>query len=297
MPLPASSQPMPHVVTGMAELSDRYDAFILDLWGVIHDGLNRYPGVGTCLKALKAQGKIIWFLSNAPRRASSAKAKLDDLGITPEMYDGILTSGEMAYLTLTETREPWVNDWGKNYFFIGPERDRAIMDGSGFTSTAMEEAGFLLNVGFDDDDLELENYLPVLEAARARNLPMYCVNPDRIIVRITGDTFPCAGLLADAYAERGGEVRYVGKPHASVYQHLLEKLSMPKEKILAVGDNFDTDIRGANDAGIDVALCTAGILTQELSLKPGELPLMEEVMHRVEKERAFPDYVIPAFNW
>jgi ribonucleotide monophosphatase NagD (HAD superfamily) len=64
-------------LTGFAELADQYDGFIVDLWGVVHNGIAPYPGALNCLERL--QGRPVLFLSNAPRRAASARQTLRDI--------------------------------------------------------------------------------------------------------------------------------------------------------------------------------------------------------------------------
>lgn len=275
-------------------LAKSFDGFVIDLWGVIHDGQNPYEGAADCVKKLKSENKKIWFLSNAPRRAARAAEGLQRFGVTRDCYDGIMTSGEMAFSLLTNGKDPRFSGWGKNYLFIGPERDKGLMDESNFTATDVAKAGFVLNVGFDDDILELDHYLPMLAAAAKRKLPMICTNPDRIIVRLDGSPFPCAGLLADEYEKLGGEVHHIGKPFADVYNHCLERMS---GNILAVGDNLDTDILGANQLKLPSVLVTGGILRHRMGLDDGKLPSHDALSPLCAEMKAWPDYLLPWFKW
>lgn len=275
-----------------------YDALILDLWGVIHDGDTLYPDVPECLAKLHASGKRILFLSNAPRRAHKAQQTLDKRGIKPEWYEMILTSGEMTYRLLEQKREAYMDGWTRDYYFLGPDRDGDILDGLDYNPVPMEHASFVLNVGFDDDEFNIEAYMPTLEAALQHELPMLCANPDDIVVKITGMIWPCAGLLAERYAEMGGTVHYVGKPYPDVYTHCLEQFNnIPKTRILAVGDNFATDIKGGNQAGIHTTLIAGGVLTHEVGFARGDMP-GEAILCRLAIDNgAAPNYVLPLFRW
>jgi len=240
------------------ETSARYDAFLLDLWGVIHDGTALYPGVAAALKQLKQEGKKVIFLSNAPRRASRVVEVLEQLGIDNSLYSAVVSSGEVGYLWLKGGHAPW----GKRYLYIGPEKDLHVLDGLDFQQVhSVEEADFVLNVGFGTEAQSSEDVAPLLCDAFARTLPMLCLNPDMEVVKITGERFACAGVLAKSYVEMGGEVVSFGKPYGAVYEYCFGLLpGMPKNKILAVGDSLDTDIRGGLSAGLDSMLVTGGIL-------------------------------------
>lgn len=291
-----SLQEAPGRFSSLATIAALYDGFIIDLWGVIHDGQHAYEGAAECVKKLKDSGKTIWFLSNAPRRAHRAEEGLKKFGISRDLYDGVLTSGEMAFNLLTARNDERFCDWSRNYLFIGPERDRDLMNGSNFEETSVDIADFVLNVGFDDDVLELSAYLPTLAAAASRNLPMICTNPDKIIVRLDGSPFPCAGLLAEEYEKMGGKAYHIGKPWQDVYGYCLDKIGRTK-KILAIGDNLDTDILGANNNGIDSALITGGILRHRMGLEDGELPAPDALASLCAEINAWPEYILPWFKW
>jgi len=68
---------------GIGEIAPPYDGFILDLWGVLHDGTAPFPGVLDALARLKSAGKRVAILSNAPRRAALVAERLRAIGIPP----------------------------------------------------------------------------------------------------------------------------------------------------------------------------------------------------------------------
>lgn len=241
-----------------SSLISQYDGFIVDLWGVVHDGTHPYPRVMEVMQALKTANKRAVFLSNAPRRAAKATAKLDDLGIDASHYVRLITSGEIAF----EQLQSGAISYGKHYYYLGPGKDEDILDKlSGFTQLEdATQANFILNTGYEADFQPHEEVLPVLRKLHALHLPLICVNPDLEVVKQDGTHMLCAGSVAAAYEAIGGEVVYIGKPHKAVYEAAIQALA-PAKKLLAIGDNPLTDILGANKMGIDSLLITGGVLT------------------------------------
>ncbi|WP_114393179.1 TIGR01459 family HAD-type hydrolase [Oleisolibacter albus] len=292
------STPLP-LLHGLSEIADRYDGFILDLWGVIHDGVELYPGVVPCLQALKQRGKRICLLSNAPRRVPAARAKLDRLGLDPALYDALHTSGEASFEALRDRPDPWHAALGPRLFHIGPPRDNDVYDGLADRVRVFDpaEADFVVNTGIDDFDETLADYEPVLQACAARGLPMLCANPDLVVV-VGGRMVICAGELARRYAELGGDVRYHGKPHAPVYARCFQLLGgIPAGRILAVGDSLRTDVAGANAAGIDSLLITGGIHREELGSAWGSHPDPVRLGALVAAGGHRPTAAIPSLRW
>lgn len=275
----------------LASIASKYDGFILDLWGVIHDGSALYPGVKACLESLRRQGKKIVFLSNAPRRARKVEERLNELGISPGLYDHVLSSGEVAFNFLAQP-EHLLHE--QKYFYLGPEKDADLLDGLSYIRTAdMSEAEFVLAVDVEYHGQEVAELEPYLTEARRHNLPMVCVNPDFEVVKQDGTHIWCAGAVAHHYEGMGGEVSYFGKPYATVYDTALALLDdIKRDAILAVGDNIDTDILGGNSTGIDTALVTGGILAREMP-NPNPYALRE----LCERKGAVPTFVIPGFTW
>ena len=246
---------------GFAPLSDEYDGFIVDLWGVIHDGVTAYPGAVDCLLRLRDAGRRVVLLSNAPRRARLVQDTLRRMGIADDAYDGILTSGEATRRALIERTHPWFSALGRRVWHLGPMKDRNILEDVPLELVASPaEADFVLNTGPDDDngETDMSPYLPMLADCAARGLKMLCANPDLEVVR-GGQRLICAGLLARYYSAQGGEVRQVGKPYADIYAPVRRMLELSDERILAVGDSLATDITGARTAGIASCWVLGGI--------------------------------------
>jgi HAD superfamily hydrolase (TIGR01459 family) len=251
---------------GFGPLAARYDGFILDLWGVIHDGVKPYPGAVECLREIKALGKPAVLLSNAPRRGFVASKALRAMGIEDGLYSGIMTSGEAAHLALARRSDPWFAELGSRVFHIGPDRDRNVIEGLPLTRVETPaEADFVLNTGPDDlgGPTEVSDHEDMLQACLAAGLPMICANPDLEVIR-GGVRVICAGALTQRYEEIGGVACWLGKPDPAIYAPVLDMLALPQSRVLAVGDALRTDIAGAKAAGIDSCWVLGGIHGAEL---------------------------------
>jgi len=291
---------MAELLAGFAPLAERYHGFVLDLWGVVHDGVKPYPGAVDCLARLRASGRRSVLLSNAPRRAHVAQAAMRAMGIADDLYDGILTSGEAVHRALRDRRDPWFAALGRRVLHIGPVRDRNVFDSLDLTEVATpDEAEFVLNPGPDDHtpNQTVEDFLPLLRRCRAADLPMICANPDLEVIR-GGVRVICAGALAQAYAALGGEVRSLGKPDPAIYASVFDMLGIAdRRRILAVGDSLRTDIAGATAAGIDAAWVIGGIHAEELGAVDGTLPPAEVLQRAAAAHKLEPVAALPAFAW
>lgn len=277
-------------LSSIFDITSDYDALILDLWGVVHDGTALYPGVRETLAKLHEQKKQIVFLSNAPRRAFKAAQVLASLGVAETMYDHVITSGEAVYHYLSAQTE-----FGKNYYYLGPDKDLDILDGLDYKRAGLANADFILNVGFFNDFQTLEEMDSILKTALILSRPMICVNPDRVVVKQNGERLLCAGLLAEAYEKKGGRVLWYGKPHAEVYRLCMRRFDgIDKRKVLAVGDGIETDILGASKQGIASVFVTGGIAKSKLLVNDqfNESAWQEMVAEAGVK----PDYIVSSFR-
>lgn len=264
------------LISGVRELAGAYDGFILDLWGVLHNGQTPYPGTVDCLARLRAAGKKLAILSNAPRRAESVRRRIAEIGFAPDSYDSLLSSGEDAWLELSrrgqQDADPFYAALGARCFHLGPDWDKGILRGLPIENAAsVEAADFVLCTGVLDRGHRLEPYEAQLRQMAARKLPMVCANPDLVVVHNARLEY-CAGSLAKRYEELGGQVRYHGKPHAPVYGRVLGQLGIAdRGRILAVGDSLRTDMAGAKAAGIPSLLVIGGIHEDEFAGDPAKI--------------------------
>ena len=262
-----------YLIGGLRELASRYDEFILDLWGVIHDGVAPIPGAIDCLRSLMETGKRIVLLSNAPRRADDVVRRITAVGVPAGLYHHVMSSGEEAWQHLRRRDDPFYAALGRRCLHIGSERDLEIREGLELDYVeTVTKAQFILNTGPAGWDDRIEDYEALLREALGRGLPMVCANPDLVVMR--GRTLHlCAGALAKWYEEAGGRVRWHGKPSRSVYESCLRLLGIEdRSRILAVGDSLRTDIAGAAGAGIDSLLIAGGIHAEEFGTMAERAP-------------------------
>ena len=246
---------------GIAPLAARYDGFILDIWGVIHDGVRPYPGAIDALARLQDAGKRVVLLSNAPRRAAAAAAGMAAIGIGATLYQGIMTSGEATWELLAARTHPGFAALGRRVWHLGPPRDRNLLEGLDLIEVERpEHADFVLNTGPDDvrDPTDIAPFEADLRAAAGAGAAMVCANPDLEVIR-GGRRIICAGALAARYRELGGQVLDVGKPDPLIYRPVLRMLDLPPDRVVAVGDSLRTDIAGAAAIGVDAAWVLGGI--------------------------------------
>ncbi|MEZ5891952.1 MAG: TIGR01459 family HAD-type hydrolase [Parvularculaceae bacterium] len=240
------------LIDGIERLAQRYDAMLCDAWGVIHDGMRLFPGAADALTRFrKARGPVV-IVTNAPKPSFVIPAQLDRLGLPRDAYDAVVTSGDA-------TRAAIAAHLPAPAHRIGPAWDDPLFEGMSIDFRPLAEADFIVCTGLNDDDRdEPEHYRDMLRAGADRGLPMICANPD-IVVRWGGRLRWCAGAIAEIYKELGGDVIYGGKPHAPIYEIARAKIAAAKSgaaRFLAVGDGLNTDIRGANNQGVDALFIT-----------------------------------------
>lgn len=286
------------LIVRIRELAARYDGLIVDLWGVIHDGVAPMPGALHCLRLLKERGKRIVLLSNAPRRSDDVIRRITTLGVPAGLYDDVMSSGEEAWQHLHRRDDSFYAALGRRCLHIGSERDMEIREGLGLDFVEnVEEAQFILNTGPAGWEDDIEDYEPVLRAALRCDLPMVCANPDLVVMH--GNRLAlCAGALAKWYEEAGGRVRWHGKPFRSVYDTCLELLRIKdRARILAVGDSLRTDIAGADGARIDSLLIAGGIHAEEFGMPGAQLPDLARIETALREGHYNPIGVAWSFRW
>jgi HAD superfamily hydrolase (TIGR01459 family) len=246
------------ILTSIAALAPGCDAWVVDIWGVMHNGARAFAAAGEACRRFRAQGGIVVLLSNAPRPFSAVVGHMASLGVDPAAYDGGVTSGDATRAMI----EAWA---GGKLLHIGPERDKGLFTGLGVELASASAADAIVCSGLWDDTKETPaDYAPLFEQLVARNLPMICANPDLVVERGNKLVY-CAGSLAAVYAELGGQVAYAGKPHLPIYERTfavidaLKGAPVPRERILAVGDGVDTDLEGAHAAGLRSVLIASGV--------------------------------------
>ncbi|MCE7029567.1 TIGR01459 family HAD-type hydrolase [Jiella avicenniae] len=252
----------PRRINGLSEIAGGYDAIFCDIWGVVHDGLARHAAAERALVAARAGGAKVVLITNAPRQAPGVIAQLDTFGFSREAYDAVVTSGDVTRALIGRADGP--------LFHIGPARDVDLFEGLDVERLNDPAAAkSVITTGLFDDESETpDDYRDLIAAFRQNDLPMICANPD-IVVHRGERLIYCGGAIAWAYEEAGGTVSMAGKPYPPIYAeaHRLAGTG-DRSRILAIGDGLATDIRGANDAGLDVLLITGGIHGKDFGGRP-----------------------------
>ena len=240
-------------LNNLSDIDDHYDVFLIDLWGVIHNGIAAFDNVIPVLQSLKQKKKMVFFITNAPRRSFVISQQLEDFGIEQKLYDKIISSGELTWLSIKEKYQK------KNCLIIGPPRDFHLVEGLDISVVDKDSnVDIILNTGPWGDDDSLENYTDLLDSLAKKKSHMICSNPDKTVVR--GENFMiCAGLLAEYYEKIGGKVEYYGKPYRQIYEHCFNFFEKKNTRVLAIGDSLENDIKGANALNFDSLLITDGI--------------------------------------
>ena len=235
----------------LAEIYTSYDTFIIDLWGVMHNGVKLNPKAIEAVDNLMKNKKKVVFLSNAPRPSSEVKKFLKQIKMEDRYLKNILTSGEAAMHALQNHK------YGKFFFHLGPKRDDSVFFKIKENNTSLEKCNFILCTGlFDNHRDDLNYYKQLLKNYIDKKL--ICTNPDLTVHRGDVEEY-CAGSIANLFESVGGKVIYFGKPYKEIYKMCFEA----GEKTVAIGDNLNTDIRGANNMNIDSIFISNGVHRSE----------------------------------
>lgn len=250
---------MPHFPESLESLSDRYDAVLCDIWGVLHNGRAVFPEAVDALRRYRERGGIVVLVSNVPKPRDPIPGQLDRLGCPPDVFDAIVTSGDAIRSELS-ARAPGP------MLKIGPPDDDILWQGLGLEEAEdLEDAAFLAISGLDEPfSPKPFDYSALLQEARDRDLELLCANPD-LVVRMGEHLMWCAGTVAAQYEKLGGRVIMAGKPHAPIYRIAFDEVDeiagrpVDPRRVLAIGDGIGTDIRGANAADIDALFIASGM--------------------------------------
>ena len=236
----------------LSEVYKNYDTFVIDLWGVMHNGVKLNSKAIEAVDFLNKNSKKIVFLSNAPRPSSKVTNFLLKMNMDKKYLSNVMTSGEAAMHAINQ------NKFGKTFFHLGPPRDISLFEKQLDNKTEIDKCDFILCTGlFDDHEEDINYYKKFLRKQISKKL--VCTNPDLTVHRGNIEEL-CAGSVAKVFEELGGKVIYYGKPYKEVYTKCFDE----REKVLAIGDNLRTDIKGANNLNIDSIFITEGVHRQEI---------------------------------
>ena len=247
----------------LSEVFDAYDTFVIDLWGVIHNGLKLNDKAMEAVIQLNKNSKKIIFLSNAPRPSAKVVDFLIKMKMDRNYLSNVMTSGEAAMKAINQ------NKFGKKFFHLGPPRDSSIFEKVKDNLTTINNCDFILCTGlFDEDEPNLdklqlhENDLDYYKNFLIKHVSkkLVCTNPDLTVHRGDKEEY-CAGYIAKIFEELGGKVTYYGKPYKEIYKMCFKE----NEKVLVIGDNLRTDIRGANNLKKDCLFVSNGVHRNEFT--------------------------------
>ncbi|PJE35947.1 TIGR01459 family HAD-type hydrolase [Pseudooceanicola lipolyticus] len=287
---------MTQIIDSLSDISSRYQALFVDLWGCLHNGVEHFPAAAAALQAYRAQGGTVLLLTNAPRPRSDVEAQLHRMGVPDDAWDTIATSGDSARLAM------FSGAVGQKVWFMGnPETDlnffsplQVAENPVEITRVPLEDAEGIVCCGPFDPMADPAVNRPQFLYAKQKGLKLLCANPDIVVDR--GETREwCAGALARLYTEMGGESLYFGKPHPPIYDLARRRLAeigrqVPDSQILAIGDGAHTDVDGAMGEDIDSLFITGGLAAAETATT--DQPEESALEAYIEKEMINPTYVI-----
>ncbi len=288
----------PRVHEGMATLMDAHDAFIIDQWGVLHDGSKPYPGALECLQRIRAAGKAVVILSNSGKRGEENARSIAAMGFTPELFDALVCAGDDARDAILNDPDPFYRALGPRCLALTRDTDQHLADGlERELVTDVAQADFLFVLSMEPPHQSLARWEATLARAAARGLPMVCGNPDLARVSPDGRLLEAPGLLARRYEELGGQVRWHGKPHARIYATCLRNLPYPRRRIAGVGDSLHHDVQGAAASGLSGVFIASGVHREALGIEFGETPEPAHCASLFAQAGVTPDHMVPVFRW
>mgnify|MGYP001448430440 FL=1 len=286
---------MTAVIKSLDDVSDRYDALFVDLWGCVHNGVKAYTSANASLKKYRAKGGKVVLVTNSPRPRSGVEKQLTKFGVDPEAWDFIATSGDSARMAMFQ------GVVGNKIYFIGTpyeenffEALNVIENPVNIERVSLDRAQGIVCTGPFNSLENLDVYFSDFEFAKKRGLKFLCANPDIIVDRGSVREW-CAGALAKMYADLGGESLYFGKPFRPIYELARKRLhssgfEINDKRILAIGDGITTDILGAEKEGIDSLFITGGLAALETGTK--EQPDLGLLEHYLKEQNLNPAYSI-----
>ncbi len=257
---------MSQIITNFADISDRYDAAFVDLWGCMHNGLTAFPAAVAAMQGFRARGGRVVLVTNAPRPRGPVAEQIVKLGIPADAWDVIATSGDSARAAM------FTGVVGNKVWFIGEDHDQAFFEPMRLLDSPvmieqvpLEQATGIVCSGPFDPFADPAIYRPQFLLAKQMGLKLLCANPDIVVDRGESREW-CAGALAQLYTEMGGESLYFGKPHPPIYdlaRRRLTALGVEDARIICIGDGIKTDIQGAMGEDLDSLFITGGLAAVE----------------------------------
>jgi len=276
-------------IVGLREIADQFDLFLVDQYGVLHDGVVAYPGAVDGLVKIAAGGRKAIVLTNSGKDAAANLARLSALGFAASSLDAVVSSGDVALQLIKNGAFGPQFARDADVCVIGRRGDTYVFSPDDFRLVSRpHDASFLVLAGSDAPRTTLDDYRSMLTAAAQANVSAICVNPDITMIR-DGALVPGPGAIARVYKSLGGKVEYVGKPSRAIFDHAVEIAAMgPHARVVVIGDSPEHDVAGARAIGLSTLLVRTGIHRH--------LP-EQQLLQICEGCRGTPDFLMAAFEW
>lgn len=283
-------------IAGLGEIADCYDTYLVDQWGVLHDGHTAHASAVDVMHRLKDAGKKLIILSNSSRRADTTRGNMTRMAIDPDIFDGFATSGEEVWQAFRLRTDPFYADLGTRCIVFQWGKDEHFFEGLDLEPVeSIEEAEFILLNGTERD--RFPEYEAILRRGVERKLPMVCSNGDFVSITPEGELVECPGVIARRYEALGGYVRWHGKPTPGAYEIALRDDEACPKRIIAIGDSLHHDIAGADAAGFDSLFITDGIHRPELDPQANGAHTPDSLAKLYKRYGATPTYVARHLVW
>lgn len=288
---------MAQILQSFDEISDRYDAAFVDLWGCMHNGITAFPAAVAAMQRFRARGGRVVFVTNAPRPRAQVEAQVTRLGIPRDAWDAIATSGDAARVAMFQGavgQKVWhMGEPGDEAFFVPPA---ILSDPVAIERVPLAEAEGIVCTGPFDPHADPAVNRPDFLLAKAKGLKLLCANPDIVVDRGEEREW-CAGALAQLYTEMGGESLYFGKPHPPIYDLARRRLAalggaVSEAGIICIGDGIGTDVQGAMGEDLDCLFITGGLAAAETGTTADAGPDGARLDSYLAAHRSAPQYAI-----
>ena len=274
-------------IKSIEEIINDYDNFIIDQWGVMHDGTFGYEHAFNSINILNSNNKNLFIISNSSKRSKSSIDNLPKLGFKKNSFINTVTSGEMIWQLL---KTKFLEDKNKKncYHIYNEEKEDGLHFREGLNLNFVEkiEEADLILACTPFINLQPIEYIPLLEVAYKKEITMYCANPDfETVESNTNNNVFCMGAIGEIYKKMGGNVIIKGKPDVSIYTETTNQINLEKKRTVAIGDSLFHDIQGANNFEIDSVLVKSGIHKD-----------LNKINNLIKNHQITPTYIIDKFS-
>lgn len=268
-------------IDSLQDILDQFDGFVVDQFGVLHDGEHPYPSAISSLQLLMNAGKRIVVLSNSGKRSEINIQRMARLGFKRELFSEFVTSGDVAF---EKVKTLFVDKGVNRCYLIARDGDASAVEGLDINLVSHpDHCDFIIISACESERYSEQHYSDLLRQCARRQVPCLCTNPDKLMLTRDGIKFG-AGRIAEIFEKMGGTVKWIGKPYPEIYEHALRFLpDIPRQRILCIGDSIEHDIAGGKKAGLKTLFVRGGIHRDMDD---------EQIFRYIQDHQALPDYKI-----